>query len=112
MTEAERRAVRKDQLIREGQLCRVGLLRAKMQLADNLRPQRLLHGATRHLAEFAAARAEQVLAPGGLRLQTAIPFLMTAGSFLARRKLLKPALGVGVAVAAVAAWVVRCRSAR
>ena len=102
-------AAHKKRLIAEGQLYRVGIVHARAQVAHALHPQALLHGAVEHMVGYASARVDGLLAPGGLGWKAAVPYVLPALTFIARKKMFKPALGVGVAVAAAAAWLVRKR---
>ncbi|MES2740265.1 MAG: hypothetical protein V4754_04865 [Pseudomonadota bacterium] len=100
----ESAAERKKVLIAEGEYFRVGLVHAKLSVGHALQPQALLHGALDHAVGFAHARVDQFLAPTGVRLETVMPYAMSALSFMARRKLIKPALAVAVVVAVGVAW--------
>ena len=98
----------KNRLIAEGQLYRVGIVHSKIHVAQALHPQALLNGVVNHAVGYANARLDNVLAPGGLSLQMAMPYLLAGLSFLGRRKLMKPVLGVSLAGAAFAwAWLAR-----
>lgn len=103
--EAERAtlAAAKQKLIREGELYRVSVLHAKTQVAHALHPEALLHGAFDHAVGVAQARFGALLGPdglSGLNLKSLMPYAITVGSFIARKRLIKPALMVG-AVAAI-----------
>ncbi|MFA9216762.1 MAG: hypothetical protein ACEQSK_06615 [Sphingomonadaceae bacterium] len=103
-------AAQKQRLIREGELYRVGVVHSKALVAQALRPEALLHGAVDQAVGLAQARFGALLQPGGLssvHLSTVMPYLLTVGSFIVRRRLLKPALAVGVLAAAGAAWLIR-----
>ena len=99
-------AAQKARLIAQGDSYRAGLAHARVQMAQSLRPDALLHGVLDHALGFATARLEHLLAPTGLRVQTVMPYLIAALSFLARKKLIKPAIGIGAA-AAGALWLMR-----
>lgn len=90
-------AAHKKKLIAEGELYRIGVLHAKTHVSHALRPEALLHGILEHAVGFASNRVETLLAPNGLRLQTVMPYLLAVFSYLGRKKLIKPALGTGVA---------------
>lgn len=102
-------AAHKKRLIAEGQLYRVGIVHARARVAYALHPQALLHGAVEHMVGYASARVDGLLAPGGLGWKAALPYVLPALTFIARKKMFKPALGVGVAVAAAAAWLLQKR---
>ncbi len=97
-------AERKKVLIAEGEYFRIGLVHAKLSVGQALQPQALLHGALDQAVGFAHARMDQFLSPTGLRLETVLPYAMSALSFLARRKLIKPVIGVAVMVGLGVAW--------
>jgi hypothetical protein len=109
-TEQAALAARKERLILEGELQRVKVAHAKAQLGMAMRPEALLHSAVGQAAELAQARLGSWLAPGGLNmanLKTVLPIALTVGSFILRKRLLKPALGVGAALALGVAWLLR-----
>ncbi|WP_317202920.1 hypothetical protein [Janthinobacterium sp.] len=100
-------AAYKNKLIAQGQLYRVGIVHARAHVSYALQPQALLHGVVEHALGYATARVDTLLAPGGLGWKAAVPYLLPALTFLGRKKMLKPALGVGIAVAAAVAWLAR-----
>lgn len=100
-------AAEKKKLIAEGELYRVGLVCAKALVAQQLRPEALWQGALSQALGFAAKHVEHMLAPSGLRVQTAMPYLLAGLSLIARKKMIKPALGVGVVAALVVTWLMR-----
>lgn len=101
-------AAQKQRLIAEGALYRVGVVHAKACVSQALRPEALLHQAVQQAVGYAGARVETLLAPNGPRLQALMPVLLTTLSFIARKKLVKPALGA-VAAAAGLLWYLRRR---
>ncbi|MBA5686748.1 hypothetical protein [Rugamonas apoptosis] len=109
-TEQAALAADKMRLIREGELQRVKVAHAKAQLGMALRPEALLHSAVDQASALAQARLGGLLSPGGLNmanLKTVLPIALTVGSFIMRKRLLKPALGVGAVVALGVAWLAR-----
>lgn len=100
-------AAEKKKLIADGELYRVGLVCAKARVEQALRPEALWQAALSHVLGFAAKHVEHLLAPSGLRLQTVMPYLLAGLSLIARKKMIKPALGVGVATALVVTWRMR-----
>ncbi|MEC5163799.1 hypothetical protein ACFDR9_004226 [Janthinobacterium sp. CG_23.3] len=100
-------AAHKKRLIAEGEFYRVGIVHARASVAHALHPQALLHGAVEHMVGYAGARVDTLLAPGGLGWKAATPYILPALTFIARKKIIKPALGVGVLVAAAVGWLVR-----
>lgn len=112
-------AARKQRLVTEGQLYRVSIEHAKVNVAMALRPEALLHGVmdnvVGHAFGLAGARLggllspgglnlRNLLSPGGVNLRAVMPFLLTAGSFIMRRRLIKPLIGVGVAAGIATLW--------
>jgi hypothetical protein len=107
--EAAALAAQKQRLIREGELYRVGVVHSKALLGQALHPEALLHGAVDQAIGMAQARFGALLQPGGLsglHLKTFMPYLLTVGSFIARKRLVKPALVAG-GLAAAGAWLMR-----
>jgi len=109
--ESERAAAaNKQRLIKEGQLYRLSLANSKAQVGEALQPDALLHGAVDHAAALARARLGMLMQPGGLsgiHFKKLIPYLLTAGSFVVRKRLVKPALGVAALAALGTAWLLR-----
>lgn len=59
---------------------------------------------------LAQARLGGLLQPGGLsgfNYKALMPYALTVGSFIARKKLVKPALGVVAVLGLGAAWLMR-----
>jgi hypothetical protein len=98
-------AARKQRLIAEGQLYRVSIEHAKVNAAYGMRPENLLHGLVNEVVGLTGGGfgglVGGLLSPGGINLRSALPLLLTAGSFIARRRLIKPVLGLGLVAAAV-----------
>ncbi|TFW28621.1 hypothetical protein [Duganella callida] len=117
-------AAEKHKLIREGELYRVKVAHAKALVTQALHPEALVHGAIDHAVGLAQARLGGLFHGGGgggvggllggltgalnfRSLKSVMPYALTMGSWIARKRLIKPALGV-VAVAGVAvAWLMR-----
>ncbi|MBB3118585.1 hypothetical protein [Pseudoduganella violacea] len=107
-------AAAKQRLVAEGELHRLTTLHAKMQLRQALRPEALLHGAVDHAVGVAQSRLGGLLSPGGLsqlNFKTIMPYALTVGSFIVRKRLYKPALAVAAVAAAGAAWLLRRKRA-
>jgi len=105
-------ATAKERLVREGELYRLGTLRAKYQVAQALQPQALLHGAVDQAIGALQARLGSMLGgaaggSAGLSYKTLLPYAITIGSWIARKRMWKPALAVGVLAAAGAWWLMR-----
>ncbi|MBA5606355.1 hypothetical protein H3H36_13440 [Duganella sp. FT3S] len=113
-TEQAALAADKARLIREGELQRVKVAHAKAQLGMAMQPEALWHSAVDQASALAQARLGGLLSPGGLNaanLKRLLPIALTVGSFIMRKRLLKPALGVGTAVALGVAWLARRKRA-
>jgi len=117
-TEAAALAAEKQKLVREGELYRIKVVHAKALVANALHPDALFHGAVDHAVGMAKARMGGLLQPGGLggamsgvmsgvNIKSLMPYALTVGSFIARRRLIKPAIGVALALGLGAAWLLR-----
>jgi hypothetical protein len=110
-------ASRKKKLIAEGEFFRVGIMHAKSQVAHALQPKELLHDAVQHAVGYATSRVESLLSPSGMRLQTIMPYVLTAFSYFKGKRskrsgLLKPTLLLGTVASAAIAFVMRRNAAR
>jgi hypothetical protein len=101
----EAAAERKVRLLRQAQAYRVGIVHARAGVAQAARPEALLHSALNHAGWALRARVDQLLRPTGLHASAVMPFALSLIGFIARRRLIKPALGVLVAAGAVALYV-------
>jgi hypothetical protein len=113
-TEAAALAAEKQKLVREGELYRIKVVHSKALLANALHPDALFHGAVDHAVGMARARMGGLLQPGGLggalggfNIKSLLPYAMTVGGFIVRRRLIKPAIGVALVLGAGAAWLMR-----
>ncbi len=107
-------AAEKQRLIREGELYRIKVVHAKALVVQALHPDALLHGAVDHAVGLAQARLGGLLQPGGLsglNFKSLMPYALTVGSFIARKRLIKPALALAVVAGAGVAWLLRRKSA-
>lgn len=105
-------AVAKERLVREGELYRLSTLRAKHEVLHALQPAALLHGAVDHALGVVQSRLGQFIGQGGglagINFKAVLPLAVTAVSWLGRRRrLMKPALVVGVVAAASVWWLLR-----
>ncbi|WP_028104000.1 hypothetical protein [Pseudoduganella violaceinigra] len=100
-------AVAKERLVRQGELYRLSALRAKHEVINALQPQALLHGALEHAVGALQSRLGIFIGQGGglsgLSFKTVLPYALTLGSWIARKRMWKPAAAAGV-LAAVGAW--------
>jgi hypothetical protein len=106
-------AAAKARLIREGELYRVSVLHAKHDVLQALHPEVLLHGAVdlavgavqNRLAGVIGGTAAAAGAGGLLaNYKTVMPIAMSIGSFISRKRLIKPAIAVGGILAALGTW--------
>lgn len=96
-----------ERLIREGELYRIKVVHAKALVSQALQPDALMHGAVDHAVGLAQARLGGLLQPGGLsklNFKAVMPYAISIGSFIARKRLIKPALGVVALAGAGVAW--------
>ena len=130
-------AAAKEKLVLEGQLYRVSVVHAKAQVANSLRPDAIVHSAIEHAlgavqhrfaglfggvgpkhadghGEGAAAGlgglaslAGVIGLVKGMGLTRALPVAIRVGAFVARRRLVKPALFAGAAALAAGLWLSR-----
>lgn len=113
-------AVAKERLVREGELYRVSVAHAKGQLAYALHPEALMHSAVDHAVGALHHRFGSLFSgqhngglagvaglASGLSLPKILPYAIKAGSFIVRRRLVKPVLLAGVAAAIAAFWINR-----
>ena len=106
-------AAEKQRLIREGELYRIKVVHSKALVGQALQPDALFHGAVEHAVGLAQARLGGLLQPGGLSgfnfksLKSLMPYALTIGSFIARKRLIKPALVLVAAAGAGVAWLLR-----
>jgi hypothetical protein len=100
---------RKQELLREGAFYRSGVALAKAQLKHAARPEVLFHSAVDHATFALRTRADALLRPTGVNVATLAPYALGILSFIRRRNLGKPALGVGLALGALGWYVQRKR---
>jgi hypothetical protein len=119
--EAAALAAEKLKVIGEGELYRIKLVHSKALVGQALHPDALFHGAVDHAVGLARARMGGLLQPGGAGglnvksllpyAKSLMPYALTVGSFIARRRLIKPLVVLAVVAAAGAAWMTRRRRA-
>ncbi|MTV40903.1 hypothetical protein [Duganella radicis] len=103
-------AAEKHRLIREGELLRIKVVHSKALVGQALQPDALFHGAVDHAIGMAQARLGGLLQPGGLsgfNYKALMPYALTIGSYIARKRLVKPALALVVLAGAGVAWLWR-----
>jgi hypothetical protein len=111
-------AAEKQRLIREGELLRIKVVHSKALVGQALQPDALMHGAVDHAVALAQARLGGLLHPGGAgggllgglnfkSLKSLMPYALTVGSFIARKRLIKPALAVAALAGVGVTWLLR-----
>lgn len=106
-------AAEKQKLIREGELARIKVVHAKALVTQAMQPDALMHGALDHAVALAQARLGGLMQPGGMSglsfksLRLLAPYAMTVGSFIARKRLIKPVVAVVAVAGAGVAWLLR-----
>lgn len=101
-------ADRKAQLLLQGEIHRLGLLKAQMTVMQSLNAQTLVQRAVEQVLGFAGNRVVAMAGGEGISPAALIPLAANAFSFLSRKKLLKPLIGMGIVAgtlcAATVAW--------
>jgi hypothetical protein len=115
-------AVAKERLVREGELYRVSVAHAKGQLAYALHPEAMVHSAVDHVVGALQHRFGSLFGgqhggggrlaglaglAGSLSLPKILPYAIKAGSFIIRKRLVKPVLLAGAAAAIAGIWISR-----
>jgi hypothetical protein len=103
-------AVRKAELLREGEFYRAGVLHGKAQLRNAVRPEVMLHSAIDHATWALRARADALLRPTGTNVAALAPYALTVFNFVRRRRLGKPALGAALLLGGLGWYVQRKRA--
>jgi len=96
-------AVRKQELLREGEFFRSSALHAKEQLRHDIRPEVMWHNAVDHATWALRARADALLKPTGTSVSVLMPYGMAVFNFIRRRRLGKP-VGAAAIALGVAGW--------
>jgi hypothetical protein len=100
-------AVAKERLIREGELYRLSTLRSKHEVIHAMQPQALLHSAVEQGIGALQARLGGLIGEGGglssLNFKSLLPYALPLVSWIARKRMWKPAAAAGV-LAAIGGW--------
>lgn len=104
-------AERKVRLLRDAELYRLGIVHARAQVKHGARPEAILHSALDHAGWALRSRIDGILKPTGVNLATLMPYALGLLGFIRRRRLGKPALAAGVALAALGWFLQRRRGA-
>ncbi|MES2019258.1 MAG: hypothetical protein V4484_22430 [Pseudomonadota bacterium] len=107
---AQALAERKQALLRQAEGYRVGIVHARSGIAQNARPEALLHSALNHASWALRSRVDAWLHPSGLQAGALLPFALSVIGFITRRRLVQPALGALAVAGAVALYVQRRRA--
>jgi hypothetical protein len=102
---------RKRALLRDGEFYRTGVAHARAQIKHAARPEVMLHSVIDHTTWALRSRADALLKPTGTSISAMAPYALTALSFIRKRKLGKPALGIAAVLGAIGLYVQRKRAA-
>jgi hypothetical protein len=104
-------AVAKERLLREGELYRLSTLRSKHEVMHAMQPQALLHSAVDQAIGTLQSRLGSLIGEGGglsgLNVKSVLPYVLPVASWIARKRLWKPAAAAGILAAVAAWWLVR-----
>ena len=103
-------AERKERLLRQAEFYRVGIVHARAGIKQGARPEALFHTALDHASWALRNRVDGLLRPTGINVATIMPFAVGILGFLRRRRLVKPAVGVLLAVVGMAYYVQQRRA--
>ena len=95
-------AERKARLLRQAEFYRVGIVHAKANIKQGVRPEVIFHSALDHASWAVRSRVDSMLRPTGINVASMMPYAMTIIGFITRRRLVKPAIGVAVVGGALA----------
>lgn len=102
--------VRKQELLREGEFYRASIARSQAHLREAIRPEVMLRSTFDRAALVLRSGGNIFVKPGGKpKLTVLMPYAMGALRLVRSRKLSKRALGIGLAMAAAAWFMVRRR---
>ena len=102
---------RKARLLRQGDFYRAGIVQAKAHIKHGAKPETIFHNAMDHATFALRSRVDGLLRPTGINVGTVMPYAMSVISFINRRRLQKPAIGLAVLMAA-AGWYANRHRAR
>jgi hypothetical protein len=101
---------RKARLLRQGDFYRAGIVQAKANIKHGAKPETIFHNALDHATFALRSRVDGLLRPTGINVGTVMPYAMSVISFINRRRLHKPAIGVAALMAGAAWYAQRQRS--
>ncbi|XYJ09175.1 hypothetical protein ACSUZJ_17500 [Telluria sp. B2] len=103
-------ALRKAELLREGEFYRAGVAYARAQVKHGARPEVMLHSVFDHATWALRARADALLKPTGTSVSVIAPYALAAFNFVRQRRMGKQALA-GAVLLGVASWFMNKRRA-
>lgn len=77
---------RKAQLVRRGEIHRIGVIRAKAQVLHEAQPQALFHSAVDHATFAVRSRVDSMLTPTGFSVGALLPYAMPVLRMLRHRR--------------------------
>ena len=98
---------RKDELVRQGEFYRIGVVQSKAQVIQAARPEALFHSAIDHATWSLRSKFDSLLKPSGASVATMLPFALKIFNFVRHRHIGtagKAALGVTALLGAAAAY--------
>ncbi|HAV37842.1 MULTISPECIES: hypothetical protein [Massilia] len=103
-------ALRKAELLREGEFYRAGVAYARAQVKHGARPEVMLHSVFDHATWALRTRADALLKPTGTSVSVIAPYALAAFNFVRQRRMGKQALA-GAVLLGVAGWFMNKRRA-
>lgn len=95
---------RKEELIRQGEFYRIGVVHSKAQVKQAARPEALFHSAIDHATWSLRSKVDSLLKPSGANVATMLPFALKIIQFVRHRRMGKAALGVTLLLGAAGAY--------
>lgn len=101
---------RRDELLREGEYYRAGLMHAKAEVRHSARPEVMFHSMIDHATWALRTRADALLKPTGTSISVLAPYALTILGFIRKRRLGKPALGAALLLGGLGWYLQRKRA--
>jgi hypothetical protein len=95
---------RKQELVRQGEFYRAGVVQSKAQVRMAARPEALFHSAIDHATWSLRSKLDSLLKPSGASVATMLPFALKIFALLRQRRMGKAALGATLVLGGVGAW--------
>lgn len=93
--------IRKQELLREGEYFRNGVVHAKAQIRHSAHPEVMLHGVIDHATSALRVRADALLRPTGTSVSALMPYGMAVYNFVRRRRMGRQAAGAALVLGAI-----------